>query len=70
MKIIDTHNHIAPDKVAKLVEEAFFKGAGMRLPAGNSFKAEDLLDAMEKCGIDRALVFCIAEKAAVEKKIQ
>ena len=68
MNIIDTHNHIAPDRVAKLTEEAFFKGAGMRLPAGNSFRADGILDTMEKCGIDKAVVFCIAERPAVEQK--
>lgn len=68
MKIIDSHNHIAPDKVAKLTEDAFFKGTGTRLPAGNSFRVDGILSAVERCGIDKAVVFCVAERPAIEQK--
>ncbi len=60
--IIDTHNHICPDKVApaiikKLSEEGF-------KPYG-SFTAQGLLSTMDRCGISAAIVFNVAERPSL-----
>ena len=64
MMIINTHTHICPDKIAKIVEDNFSSQFGSIY---SSFKVSSLLDDMVKCGVDISVVFCIAERPEVVK---
>src|SRR3972149_6891988 len=64
--IIDTHTHVVPDRIAPVVERKtaeHFASAGMKLHGPMTIAG--LLAAMDRCGIDRSAVFCVAEKPAV-----
>ncbi|MBI4308618.1 MAG: amidohydrolase family protein [Chloroflexi bacterium] len=64
--IVDSHTHIYPDKIARAVEEASqgrLQAGGVRLH--DSMTVGSLVSALRRHGIDRAVVFCVAEKASV-----
>ncbi len=64
--IIDTHTHVVPDKVAQKIAEisaAHFASAGMKLSGPMTFTG--LIAAMKANSIDKARVFCVAEKPSV-----
>ena len=60
--IIDTHNHVYPDKVAPMVAKKMAT-AGFR--SYGDFRLQDLLSTMDRCNIGAAVVFNIAEKPSL-----
>lgn len=60
--IIDTHNHICPDKVAPFVLEKLTEDG---FKAYGKFTAQDLLSIMDRCNIAAAVVFNVAEKPSL-----
>ena len=64
--IIDTHAHVVPDRVAAKVAEVTaerFARAGMSLHG--PITTDGLAAAMERGGIARSCLFCVAEKPSV-----
>ncbi|MDO8531722.1 MAG: amidohydrolase family protein [Dehalococcoidia bacterium] len=67
--IVDSHTHAAPDKIARAVEQASqntLQAGGVHLH--DSMTVGALVAALRRHGIDRAVVFCVAEKPSVVTK--
>ena len=60
--IIDTHNHICPDKVAPLI---FKKLAEEGFKPHGTFMVQDLLSTLDRCSIAGAVVFNVAERPSL-----
>ena len=65
--IIDFHTHIFPEKVAMKVEAKVKEAFGAKVPFCGPMTIRGLLDYMERCGIGKAVTFCVAEKIQAVK---
>lgn len=65
MKIIDTHTHIYPDKIAGRIEADVSNNK--HFPMAGHMTLSGLKDNMKVCGIQTSVAFCVAEKPAVVK---
>jgi predicted TIM-barrel fold metal-dependent hydrolase len=63
--IIDTHTHVYPEKIAKVVEEMATKDVSDESKLYGPMTIPGLLSSMNKNGVDISLTFCVAEKAEV-----
>ena len=60
--IIDFHTHICPDKVAMKMEEKVKEALGDTMPFCGPITYSGLLNHMEKCEIEKAVTFCVADR--------
>lgn len=61
--LINTHTHIYPDKIAKIIMEK--TEAQLGIPVCDPMTVDGLLSNMEKMGVDVSVTFCVAEKSSV-----
>lgn len=66
--IIDTHTHVYPDKIARVIEEMAVKDVAEGARLYGSLTVTGLLAAMERSGVDISFTFCLAEKPSVVVK--
>ncbi|MBI4318007.1 MAG: hypothetical protein HY675_05920 [Chloroflexi bacterium] len=59
--IIDAHNHVYPEKIARLFKEKA-SGSASALVGLQPRTIPDLLSAMDQSGIEGAVFFCVARK--------